>query len=348
MSHGPELLRILSDGRFHSGETLGRSLGVGRAAVWKSLRLLREGGIDIDSVPGRGYRLAEPLELLSAGEITGALTPEARERLGPIEVHYETDSTNSELLRRARTLASGAVCLAESQRAGRGRRGRHWHSPCARNLYLSLLWRFPRGPDALAGLGLVVGLAASKALEEAGVRGAGVKWPNDIVWRGAKLAGALIELSGESGGATCAVIGIGINVRMPGHLAAGTIEQPWVDVATAIATATATDGRAVSRNRLAAGVLCQLVTGLTRFESAGLPAFMDEWRQRDALQGRAVTVLGTGDGGEEHGTARGIDAGGALIVERGGETRRYLSGDVSVRTRPAGVATAHAEAESMP
>lgn len=326
MSHGPELLRILSDGRFHSGEALGGSLGIGRAAVWKCLRGLRETGVEVDSVPGRGYRLAEPLELLSEQDILRALPASARARLGPLDLRFELDSTNSELLRRAATLPSGAVCLAEAQRAGRGRQGRRWLSPCARNLYLSLLWRFPRGPDALAGLALVVGLAVLRALEDVGVRGAGVKWPNDVVWRGAKLAGALIELSGESGGASCVVIGAGINVSMPHALARGEIDQPWADAVTA-------SGGAVSRNRLAACVLHRLCEALPRFEAGGLGVFMDEWRSRDALDGLPVTVHGVfaGRDGEERGTARGVDAGGALLVEHRGELRRYLSGDVSVR-----------------
>lgn len=328
MSHGQELLRILSDGRFHSGEALGKSLGVGRAAVWKCLHGLREAGLQIHSVPGRGYRLGEALELLSAETIQRALPPATRARLGPLALHYEIDSTNSELLRGAGSLPSGAVCLAEAQRAGRGRHGRRWVSPCARNLYLSLLWRFPRGPDALAGLALTVGLAVLRALEDVGVRGAAVKWPNDVIWRGAKLAGALIELSGESGGASCVVIGVGINVAMPRALAEDAIGQAWVDAATAA-------GNPVSRNRLAAAVLYRLVETLERFESGGLAAFMEEWRGRDALYGRTVAILDA-RGDEVTGIARGIDAGGALLVEhRDGELRRYLSGDVSVRPRPA-------------
>jgi BirA family biotin operon repressor/biotin-[acetyl-CoA-carboxylase] ligase len=330
MSHGLALLRILSDGRFHSGEDLGSALGVGRAAVWKCLQGLRAGGMEIQSVPGRGYRLASALEPLSEETILGALPASVRARLGGLELHYELDSTNSALLRRAAALPPGTVCLAEMQHAGRGRRGRNWVSPCARNLYLSLLWRFPRGPDALAGLALVVGLAALRALEDEGVRGAAVKWPNDIVWQGAKLAGALIELSGESGGSSCVVIGIGINVDMPGVAAGNTMDdaiavaigQRWTDARTAA-------GAPVSRNRLAAGVLHRLCSALDRFQAGGLVAFMDEWRARDALRDRAVTV--ELESGGRHGIARGVDAGGALLVEENGVLRAYHSGDVSVR-----------------
>jgi BirA family biotin operon repressor/biotin-[acetyl-CoA-carboxylase] ligase len=324
MPHSPELLRILSDGRFHSGEALGKALGVGRAAVWKRLRALRAAGLEVNSVPGRGYRLAEPLELLDAELILGGLDASVRAGLGPLDVRHELDSTNSELLRRAAALPSGAVCLAETQSAGRGRRGRVWHSPCARNLYLSLLWRFARGPEALAGLALVVGLAVRAALEGVGVRGATVKWPNDVLYKDAKLAGALIELSGEAGGASCVVIGVGINVSMPESPGAGTITQAWTD-------ATRAAGKPVSRNELAAAVLNRLYRALARFGEQGLEPFRDEWRQHDALAGRPVTVQGMHI---VHGIARGIDADGAfLLADESGAVTRWLSGDVSVRTR---------------
>ncbi len=332
MSHGLALLRILSDGRFHSGEDLGGALGIGRAAVWKCLQGLRAAGIEIQSVPGRGYRLVEALELLSEETIVAALPATVRPRLAAFELHYEIDSTNSALLRRAAALPTGTVCLAERQSAGRGRRGRSWVSPCARNLYLSLLWRFPRGPDALAGLALIVGLAVLRGLEDAGVREAGVKWPNDIVWRGAKLAGALIELSGESGGASCVVIGIGVNVDMP-RAAAGDatgqclIGQRWVDARSAA-------GARVSRNQLAALMLSRLCAALDRFQAGGLAAFMDEWRTCDVLYGQAVMVEDVG-GGSRHGIARGVDAGGALLVEENGVCSAYHSGDVSVRAQSA-------------
>lgn len=322
MPQGPELLRILSDGRFHSGEALGKALGIGRAAVWKRLSALRASGFEVNSVPGRGYCLAESIELLDPEVIMGGLDAGVRAGLGPVEVHHELDSTNSELLRRAAALPSGAVCLAEAQSAGRGRRGRVWHSPCARNLYLSLLWRFPRGPEALAGLALVVGLAVRAALEDAGVRGGAVKWPNDVLHQGAKLAGALIELSGEAGGASCVIIGIGINVSMPQALGTGVIDQTWTD-------ATRAAGAPVSRNRLAAALLNRLYQKLLRFGERGLEPFLDEWRLHDALAGRPVTVQGVN---VVHGIARGVDADGAFLMEdETGSVSRWLSGDVSVR-----------------
>jgi len=321
MSHELELLRLLADGRFYSGERLGDSLGITRAGVWKNLRHLRERGVEIHSVPGRGYRLAGPLELLDADAIRAGLPVTTRPRIPRIEIHDEIDSTNTECLRRAAGLASGTVCLAESQSAGRGRLSRRWVSAYARNVCLSLLWRFGRGPDALTGLGLAVGVAVLRAIDDIGATGVGLKWPNDLYWRGVKLAGNLIELSGESGGAACAVIGVGINVDMTGT-AARSIDQPWTDLKTV-------RGVTVSRNRLVGSVIHHLVEALTRFEKAGLEAFVAEWTARDVLLGQPVLIRTPA--GEETGTACGIDAGGALLVETGGRLRHYLSGDVSVR-----------------
>jgi BirA family biotin operon repressor/biotin-[acetyl-CoA-carboxylase] ligase len=321
MPHGHELLRLLSDGRFYSGERLGDSLGMSRAGVWKQLRNLRARGIDIHSVPGKGYRLAGPLELLDAEAIAAALPKATQRRLGCLEIHYEIDSTNSEWLRRAAQLPDGAVCLAETQRAGRGRLSRRWVAACGRSLCLSLLWRFGRGPDALGGLGLVVGLAVLRAVDDMGVKDAGLKWPNDVLWRDAKLAGSLIELSGESGGAACAVIGVGANIDLPEAAGRG-IDQPWTDLARA-------RGRKVSRNRFASRLIHRLIEALARFDRDGFGAFAEEWRRRDLLYGREIAVHTLA--GVETGTARGVDGGGALLVEAGGRVGRYFAGDVSVR-----------------
>jgi BirA family biotin operon repressor/biotin-[acetyl-CoA-carboxylase] ligase len=320
-SNSLQLLRILADGRFHSGERLGGALGVSRSGVWKNLRRLRADGVEIHSVRGKGYRLAGPIELLDAEAIRAAVAETSRPLVPRIETHYELDSTNSEWLRRAAELPAGAVCLAEVQRAGRGRLNRRWVAPCGSGLCLSMLWRFSRGPDALIGLGLVVGLAVLRALDQMNVPDAGLKWPNDIVCRGAKLAGSLIELSGESGGNACAVVGVGINVTMP-RAAGRTIDQPWIDLSGLCGK--------VSRNRLAGGVIHHLVQALARFDDKGLGAFIEEWRSRDALAGRPVSIRTMA--GEDQGVARGIDASGALLVEAGGEVRRYFAGDVSVRT----------------
>lgn len=321
MQQGSALLRILADGQFHSGEVLGQALGISRAGVWKHLQALKARGVDIQSAPGKGHRLAAPIELLTETSVRAGLAPPARARLGGLELRQHVDSTNSELRRRAATLPSGFVCLAEEQSAGRGRHRRVWASPYARNLYLSLLWRFDTGPDALAGLSLAVGVAVLRALHQAGVSGVGLKWPNDLVWRGAKCAGVLIEMTGESCANCSVVIGVGINVDMPRPLGAA-ITQPWTDLSTV-------SGRTVSRNRLAGALISALIEMLAAYENHGPAPVLDEWRRHDALYGRPVVVVTAQ--GEETGIARGIDTGGALLVENGDGLRRYLSGDVSLR-----------------
>jgi BirA family biotin operon repressor/biotin-[acetyl-CoA-carboxylase] ligase len=321
MPQGIALLRILADGRVHSGEIIGRMLGISRAGVWKHLQTLKGQGIEIHSVPGKGYCLAGPVELLSEGQIRAALSTRAAARLSGLELHQQLDSTNSELRRRAAALSSGYACLAEAQSAGRGRHHRRWISPYARNLYLSLLWRFDAGPEALAGLSLAVGIAVLRALHRLGIREVGLKWPNDLVWRGAKCAGVLIEMTGESCGSCSVVIGVGINVSMSSELGSA-IDQPWVDLA-------AITGQAVSRNRLAGTVISELIELLAEFERTGLTPLMEEWRRHDIVHGRPVTVLTAQ--GEETGVACGIDAGGALLVKNESGVRRHLSGDVRLR-----------------
>ena len=317
-----ELAGLLADGRFHSGQGLADTLGVSRTAIWKQVRRLGELGLDVQSVPGRGYRLSRPLELLSHAAITAGLDAQAAARLAALEILPRTDATNEVL--RARLddhAAHGHVCLAEYQRRGRGRRGRDWVSPFGHNLYLSLLWRFPCGPDSMQGLSLAIGTALIAVLEQTGLQGAGLKWPNDILLEGRKLGGILIDMSGASGGPTAAVIGVGINVAMPEAMGEG-IEQDWTDLRSHLP-----DG--VSRNRLAAGVINQLIAAVQQYEQTGLAGFQPAWQRHDLAHNRRVTLHLPNEAIAGH--ARGIDASGALIVEIEGRQRRFSSGEISLR-----------------
>lgn len=317
-----ELVGLLADGRFHSGQRLADTLGVSRTAIWKQMRRLAELGLEVQSVPGRGYRLSRPLELLSHAAITAGLDAEAGARLSALEILPRTESTNKVLRDRLDDPAAhGCVCLAEYQSRGRGRRGRDWISPFGHNLYLSLLWRFPCGPDSMQGLSLAIGTALVAALEEAGLQGAGLKWPNDILVEGSKLGGILIDMSGASGGPTAAVIGIGLNVAMP-ETAAADIEQDWTDLRSHLP-----DG--VSRNRLAAGVINQLIAAVQQYEQTGLAGFQPAWRRHDLAHNRRVTLHLPNEAVAGH--ARGIDESGALIVEIEGRQRRFSSGEISLR-----------------
>jgi len=318
-----QLLQYLSDGEYHSGEALGQALGVSRMAVWKHIKALRETGVELQTLHGRGYRLPAAVELLDHELIRSAAAPATRAGLESIEILLDIDSTNNYLRGKALQGApAGSVCLAERQHGGRGRRGRHWVSPFAANLYLSLLWRISAGAMAMGGLSLVTGIAVVRSLRCFGIAAAGLKWPNDIVVNNAKLAGILIDIVGESTGPCAVVIGIGVNVCMPRTAAAG-IDQPWTDLRSVAGC------KDVSRNRLAACLLDNLLPLLEQFESRGLQPFMGEWQRYDIVQGRPVDLQLPNE--TVSGMACGIDAGGALLVETATGRRRFTSGEVSVR-----------------
>lgn len=325
MSIRNQLLAVLSDGRFHAGEELGRQFRVTRTAIWKQIQTLKQNHIDIDAVPGRGYRLTDPVELLDREAICAALPDDTADRLEHLYILQQVDSTNRYLMQQKMSAGEFVACLAEGQTAGRGRRGRDWQSPYGRNIYLSLLWRLPFGVEALAGFGLAVGVAVLRVVHQAGVAQARLKWPNDIIVGARKLAGILLEVSGETSGTGKVVIGIGLNVQMPAS-AAHAIEQPWIDMNSVLSTRP-------SRNVLAASLITQLCRATDDFKRDGLDAFLDTWRQYDGLNNRAV-VLETG-GQCVEGICRGVDVNGALMLEHDGSMTRYQSGDVSIRTFPA-------------
>lgn len=318
-----QLLRELSHERFVSGALLAEKFGVSRSAVSDALRDAGEAGVGIFSLTRRGYRLAEPVELLSLERL--------RQYLGAVANRLDVDivesigSTNSELTQRAAAGApSGACLVAEIQTAGRGRRGRVWQSAFGASLTFSLLWRFEKGAAQLGGLSLVVGLAVRRALIKSGLADGdlALKWPNDVVSGDRKLAGVLIESQGDMLGPTAVVIGVGINVNLPETLKA-SIDQPVTD-------ARQLAGTPVSRNRLLAAVLVELVGMLDEFQARGFPAFRKEWTAGHALHQKPVRVL-AGDGSVMDAVVRDVAADGSLIVTRNGRDIVLSSGEVSLR-----------------
>ncbi|VAX02674.1 Biotin operon repressor / Biotin--protein ligase [hydrothermal vent metagenome] len=322
MTLAQTILTLLADGEFQSGPALGQATGCSRTAVWKAVQSLQNTGLEIYCVRGKGYRLAQPVELLDRDSILAALDTGTRQAVQQLDVYHEIDSTNARLLEVARQEnTSGYVCIAECQHMGRGRRGRRWVSPLGGNLYLSLLWRFHAGATSLGGLSLAIAVAMVRALRESGLVSAQLKWPNDILLDGHKLAGILLELSGESSGPCAVVVGVGLNIRTPAR-EMSAVDQPWTDLESAL-------GKTVSRNELTGSLLRHLVHAVTDFERQGLIPFMDEWAQWDALAGNEIILnLPTGP---LRGVARGVDESGALLLARNGELQRYHSGEVSVR-----------------
>ena len=184
MSTRLAILQMLADGQLHSGADIGRRLGVSRAAVHKSIKALSANGLGVRSVAGLGYRLDAPSVPLDRERIARALDS-AGKAAPRIEVVESVDSTNRRLLPRALADSdpSGMVCLAEVQPQGRGRRGKSWVATPYENLMMSMAWRFDAGPAMVMGLSLAAGVAAARALEAYGVPDAGLKWPNDVLWR---------------------------------------------------------------------------------------------------------------------------------------------------------------------
>jgi BirA family transcriptional regulator, biotin operon repressor / biotin---[acetyl-CoA-carboxylase] ligase len=314
-----------------SGDELARAAGQTRAAVWKRIEALREAGLEIAAQPGRGYSLVQPLDLLDAGAILGALPPTVRSQIGRLDIAWSIDSTNSELLRRRATEETRVeVLMAERQTGGRGRRGRVWASPLAAHLYLSVVRSFGGGLARLGGLSLVAGVAVAEALNVHGFEGVRLKWPNDVVIDGPdglrKLGGLLIEGSGEHAGPARAVIGLGLNVRMP-QAAARDIDQPWCDLAMLAGE----EARVLAdRNAIAATVLEHLLLALELFDAEGLAPFLPRYAAVDALAGQSVTLQSAN--ATQGGIALGVAEDGALRLRLDdGREQRVHAGEVSVR-----------------
>ena len=261
------------------------SCGISRTAVWKHLSQIREQlGIEIFSVRGKGYRLAVPLELLDSAQIEKEISSSALAKVSALEIKDQIDSTNSYLMARAAgEIESGHVCLAEQQTAGRGRQGRVWVSPYGNNIYLSIFWRFSLDLAAISGLSLAAGVIVAKTLNQLGVMDIGLKWPNDILWHNRKLAGLLIEVTGEQGGPSNVVLGLGLNSRIS-STHGKSIGQPWTDLTTV------TEGEMISRNLLAARLVEALVDGLTEFQKSGFAPMVQTWNRYDLHQGKMVSL----------------------------------------------------------
>lgn len=321
ISHS-NLIALLSDGAFHSGERLGTMLGVSRAAVWKMVKGLESLGLDIHAVSGRGYRLANPLELLDENVIRSQLDADSLALLKGLEVCQVVDSTNAYLLQKAVSGSPGGIaCFAEYQQSGRGRRGRKWVSPFGSNIYLSLLWRFQEGAGRLGGLSLAVAVAVMRGLADCGLRNAGLKWPNDVLVNNKKLAGILLEVAGESNGPCHSVIGLGVNFDMPVQ-ASNVIDQPWTDIRSC--------GISTGRNIVAGRILHHLLLAIPQYLHGGLDAFREEWLKWDLMTNHSVVVLQGED--KRYGVARGIDDRGLLLIEDEQGIHSFSSGEVSLRS----------------
>jgi len=315
------LLAILADGDFHSGEELGTQLGVTRAAVWKQLKKLEALNIPLSSVKGKGYRLSDAIELLDQPAILNKIEG----RLDCLEVLLNTESTNSYLLEKASDqMGKRYAVLAEKQESGRGRRGRTWVSPFGKNIYLSMLWSFNGGIGSLEGLSLVIAIAVERALAELGMEDAKLKWPNDVYLNNKKLAGILLEVSGEYSGHCQVVIGIGLNIKLSEY-DAQSIDQPWAQLSEHL------DG--VDRNTIAAKLISHLIAAIDQFDKQGFASFKDYWMLRDAFIDQEVDLILPNK--IRSGIAKGINEKGEFLLQTDLGLETINAGELSLRLKNA-------------
>ncbi len=316
-----DLLARLNDGHAHSGEDLAEFFHITRAAVWSRIQRLQSLGLDIFAVSGKGYRLSSPFELLDPEAIRAGIPAAYRHVLRDVSCVQVTDSTNQQLLLDAtRQNIHGHVLCAEYQTAGRGRRGDAWIAPPGSGLCLSLGWRFEVPPNTMSALSLAIGVAVARTATALGVDELALKWPNDVLYRGRKLAGILIEMRGEYGGPNTVVIGIGLNTHISPRIRA-TITQPVADLSEALA-------EPAGRNLVASRLIQELLMALGDFSSNGFAPFTADWRLYDGLAGRRVQ-LDLPDR-KITGLAHGVDPQGMLIIEHQGRREKFLSGHVRI------------------
>ena len=307
---------------FVSGAMISRELHVSRTAVWKHINALRDAGYQIDAVPSRGYQLLSTPNILSEEEV--------RERLQTVTIGRrlvclpETASTNAYAFRLAEEEAvEGTVIIADTQSGGKGRMGRIWSSPPGINLYCSIVLRPTVKPYEAPQLTFLSAVAVARAIELTTQLQPEIKWPNDVLIHGRKIAGLLNEMSAETDGINFVILGIGVNLNM-------AAEQFPADLRTPATSLLLEQGRPVSRASFAAVMLNELDRLYGEFLVHGFGPVRDEWQQRCNANGHEVSVS---DGGAEtlRGRFNGIDGDGALLVcLPNGAVERILSGDVRV------------------
>jgi BirA family biotin operon repressor/biotin-[acetyl-CoA-carboxylase] ligase len=323
MLHFTEVLTLLDNNYHYSGQALAQRFNVTRATIHNCIVKIESLGISVERIRGLGYRLRQPLDLLNQAEIKSKLSSQVANKLVEIQCLQEIDSTN----RYAGELAlpktgEFSLVLAEMQTAGKGRRGRQWVSPYAANIYMSVLWPLQRPLQESGMLSPILAISMLTALEEMGVTGLRLKWPNDIYCHNKKLAGLLIECSGEISGGCKMVIGMGVNVFMS-QFDNIDIDQQWTDMCSN------TQGSQYSRNDVAAKLTNNAVSALIQFENNTFQDLVEAWSQWDMMKDKQVELHSAK--AIKLGVARGIDSGGCLLLETSSGVEKISVGDVSLR-----------------
>jgi BirA family biotin operon repressor/biotin-[acetyl-CoA-carboxylase] ligase len=267
-------------------------------------------------IKGDCLGLLEPLELLDPDVLYSEITGASHEHLSRLDLLWTTESTNSHVMSFGKSSEfHGYVCAAEQQTAGRGRRGRSWISPFGKNIYLTLGWLMP-SDRSVDGLSLAVGTAVVAAIQSVSTASVQLKWPNDVLISGGKAAGILIEIASGPGPERRLVIGVGINLQLS-STDADSIDQPWSVI------------EGVSRNKLAAALVSELVSVLRDFTSNGFWQFKARWESLDAHFGQSVRLIASDKA--TVGLNRGVDSSGQLLLETPEGLLSFNAGEVSLR-----------------
>lgn len=304
-----------------SGEQISNQLGISRTAIWKQIKVLKAQGHEIESAPKKGYRLTKAADLLEANQIQTHLGTQVMGRPG-IHVFQKTDSTNLQAkILAGKGAAEGTVVVADTQTHGRGRLGRTWFSPSGRNIYTSLILRPPMAPFQAPQITLMAAVAVAKTLNRWAGMDAGIKWPNDVLIQGKKIAGILTEISTEMDMVDFVIVGFGINVNSR----IGEMPKEIQEIATSIRIET---GNKVSRTKVLCDLLKDFEVCYEQLKNQGFTPIMEQWRSMSDIIGQRVyvDVLNT----RHTGTVEAVDDDGVLILKDDlGEVHRIFSGDVT-------------------
>jgi BirA family transcriptional regulator, biotin operon repressor / biotin---[acetyl-CoA-carboxylase] ligase len=316
-----KLLTLLKDNEFVSGTELSKALGVSRTTVNNYVSELRQFGVDVFSVKGKGYKVNHAIEFLDILDIGAAVKKlQPSFDLNNLHYTYTINSTNQFLIGDYSSNGKVAICMAEFQTAGRGRRGRAWQASFGADLTLSIKYPFNTSLQHLSGLSLAVGVAISNAIQRLFGIECQLKWPNDIYVHGKKLCGVLIEIVGDIHGTNNVVIGIGCNV-----LANKMLEQATTSISNESSIK-------VNRQHFTKKLIVDLLQTCIDFEHFGFESFVEPWNKLDYLKGKTIQVLGATQ--KELGVGQGIDDnGGYQYVNDENEVHVIYGGEISLRVQ---------------
>jgi len=320
------ILRLLDDGKFHSGVSIAKKLQCSRATISNSLKHIDTFGVDIAKLSGRGYRWCNPILWLNSDSILESST--VNSKYFDLKLFDTLDSTNDFLLNHFESRLTNndyiPVVATELQTNGRGRLGRTWHTGLGDSLTFSLRWRFEQSVSALSGLSLVIGIAIIRVFKSLSINNVNLKWPNDILFDYHKLAGVLIELRGEILGPSFAVIGMGINFNLS-EIVKSAIDQKATDLSVIT-------GECLNRNFVFGALLSELRNILISFGNYGFAYFKKEWTSYHAYEGQTI-YLTLPNGSVIEGTVDGVNDNGSICLRTTTGKYSYSVGDISIRLK---------------